>query len=297
MPAWLAMLLAALLWGSAYPVTRFVLADMPPIGAAAWRCLIAFVVLFAVAAWRGELRLPRSAAVWWQLGALGLLGGGIFIIGMNLAVGLTGAAITSFVAGSYPVWTVLLAPSLLSEPITPRVVGAVGIATVGTLLLARPGGADVVAAGVVAALVAAVAMASYLDLARRWAAPGLPGPVVVAMILMLVSVVVCVPIQLVLDPHGLLPTLSARGGLALLWLALAAGALAHLLVNFGVRAMPAGRSAPFMMLVPVSGALIAAILLGERLDALQLLGGALIVAAIALATVRGLDERRRAMAA
>ena len=42
---------------------------------------------------------------------------------------------------------------------------------------------------------------------------------------------------------------------------------------------------PFLLLAPITGALVSAVLVGERLDAVQLAGGALIVGAIALATL------------
>ena len=51
------------------------------------------------------------------------------------------------------------------------------------------------------------------------------------------------------------------------------------------------------MLVPVSGAVIAALLLGERLDPIQLIGGALIVAGIGLATLQGVRLPLRQVAA
>jgi drug/metabolite transporter (DMT)-like permease len=57
-------------------------------------------------------------------------------------------------------------------------------------------------------------------------------------------------------------------------------------VTSTLRRLPASRAAPFLLLMPVSGALIAAVLLGERLDPVQLLGAALILLGIGLATVR-----------
>jgi probable blue pigment (indigoidine) exporter len=294
-PASLAMLIAALLWGSAYPVTGFLLADLPPMGAAVWRALLAAIALAIVAARRGET-LPGRAATG-RLVIMGLLGGAVFIIGMNLGVELTGASLTSFVAGTYPIWAVLMAPLVLGEHLGRQAIAALAIATIGTMLLIRPGGSEVQLAGVAAALGGALAFALYLDVARRWSGAEMPGPTIVALVLMVAVVVVCVPIQLLLDPSGLVPALSLSGGIALLWLALPAGAMAHALVNFAVRRLPAERSAPFLMLVPVSGAVIAALLLGERLDPIQLIGGALIVAGIGLATLQGIRLPLRQVAA
>jgi drug/metabolite transporter (DMT)-like permease len=104
----------------------------------------------------------------------------------------------------------------------------------------------------------------------------------------------CAPLQLAIDPSGLLPgfTLGELAGFA--WLALPSGGLAHIAANTAVRRMPAGRSSAFLFLVPLSGAVIAAIFLGERLDPGQLTGGALIVAAIVVATVPAAWLQQRA---
>ena len=54
-----------------------------------------------------------------------------------------------------------------------------------------------------------------------------------------------------------------------------------------MRRLPANRAAPFLLLMPISGSLIAAVLLNERLDLLQLAGAGLILAGIAAATLPG----------
>lgn len=51
----LLMTLVAILWGSAFPVTRVLLEDLPPLGAAAWRTLLA----------AGALQCSRSREVTW----------------------------------------------------------------------------------------------------------------------------------------------------------------------------------------------------------------------------------------
>lgn len=281
------MALVAVLWGSAFPVTRVVLEEMPPLGAAAWRTLLAASGVALFAALRGELgRLRPARGYRLRLAVLAVLGGAIFLIGMNLAVCLTGASITSFVVGTYPLQAVLVAAVMLREPLGRRGVLALAVAALGLVLLARPGGAHVELLGVVFALGAALSFAVYLGLARRWAdAVGLP-TLTIAFYLLCSSLVVTGAMQAVIDPAGLRPSLSLGGWAAVLWLALPASALPHVLVIATLRRMPAGRAAPFLLLIPISGALIATALLGERLDLLQLVGAGLILVGIAAATVR-----------
>jgi len=288
LPGEVLMVLVAILWGSAFPVTRVLLQEMPPLGAAAWRTLLAAGGVAAFAALRGELGLLRPAPEdRGRLVVLALLGGATFLIAMNLAIFLTGASITSFVTGTYPLLAVVVAAFLLGEPLGRRGMGALLIAALGLVLLARPGGAHVEVVGVLVALGAAISFAVYLGLARLWADPIRLPTLTVAFWLLISSMVVSSALQLVVDPGGLVPHLSLKGWAALLWLALPASALPHVLVIATLRRMPASRAAPFLLLMPISGALIAAALLGERLDQIQLAGAALILLGIAAATLRG----------
>jgi probable blue pigment (indigoidine) exporter len=288
---------AALLWGSAYPATRYLVAEMPILAATSWRGLAALIALLVVVLLRRDLvaSLPRSAQ-WSRLAVLALLAGPAFVIGQNAAVQLTGPSVTSFVAGSYPILAVLLSPLLLPERLNGRVIVALVAAVAGTLLLARPGGANVDAVGVVAALGASLAFALYLILARRWSAGAAIRPMQVALTNMTMLTVVGGVLQLLVAPSGLVPELSAAGWAGLLWVAVPCGAGAHLLAMGAVARLPAGRSSPFLLLAPVTGALVSAVLVGERLDIVQLVGGALIVGAIALATLT-VRPRTRSMPA
>jgi drug/metabolite transporter (DMT)-like permease len=286
------MIGAAVLWGTAYPATRFLVDEMPVLAATSWRGLVALVALLLVVLARGMLAasLPRRGQLW-RLAVLALLAGPAFVIGQNSAVHLTGPSVTSFVAGSYPILAVLLAPLLLPERLSVRVIAALVAAVAGTLLLARPGGAHVDLAGVLAAGGASLAFALYLVLARRWSAAAAIRPMEVALTNMTMLTVVGAALQLVVAPAGLAPHLSAAGWAGLLWVGVPCGAGAHLLAMAAVGRLPAGRSSPFLLLAPVTGALVSAILLAERLDGWQLAGGGLIVGAIALATFTGRIRR------
>ena len=282
------MTLVAILWGSAFPVTRVLLEEMPPLGAAAWRTLLAASAVGLFALLRGEGDWLRAApGDRLRLAILALLGGALFLISMNVAIFLTGASITSFVTGTYPLLAVVVAAVLLGEPLGRRAMVALAVAALGLVLLARPGGAQVEPLGVAVALAAAISFALYLGLARRWADPSRLPTLTVAFYLLVSSLLVTGALQLIGDPGGLALHLSLAGWTALLWLALPASALPHILVISTLRRMPASRAAPFLLLMPISGTLIAVALLGERLDQIQLAGAALILLGIAAATLPG----------
>ena len=280
------MSIVAILWGSAFPVTRILLEEMPPLGAAAWRTLFAAGGVALLVALRSGLgQLWPAGTRRGRLALLAVLGGAIFVIGMNLGVALTGASITSFVTGTYPLLAVVVATVVLREHLPRPALLALVAAAIGLVLLARPGGAQVELLGVAAGLMAALSFAVYMVLARRWADPVRLPALTLAFWLLVSSVVVTGLGQLVVDPAGLVPDLSLTGWAALLWLALPASALPHSLLIVTMRRLPANRAAAFLLLMPISGSLIAAVLLNERLDLLQLGGAGLILAGIAAATL------------
>ena len=87
--------------------------------------------------------------------------------------------------------------------------------------------------------------------------------------------------------------LAADAASAVIWLAVGPGALAAILVVTGMRRIPARRASAFLLLNPPTATLGAWLLLGERLSPLQLLGGALVLLAIAGASGISLPRRVR----
>jgi drug/metabolite transporter (DMT)-like permease len=72
-----------------------------------------------------------------------------------------------------------------------------------------------------------------------------------------------------------------------LYLALLGSIVAYLLLNYGLRFVPAGRAAAFTNLVPVIAVVAAFVVLGERLTAGQALAAVVVVAGVFLANRAG----------
>jgi drug/metabolite transporter (DMT)-like permease len=275
---------AAVLYGSAYVATAFALRSFSPLGAAAARGLLGAALLGAImlAPAAAGLRPPRlSQPAAWRLVVLGLLGGAIFIVAMNVAVGLAGATITAFVAGLYAVLAAALAVPLLGERPERATVASLAVALVGTALLSDLRPSMELAGGIVVGVVAAVAFAMFLVLSRRWSvAYDLPGPAVALAALGLSGVGIGALIP-VLGDWGVRSTVVPEAAAAVVWLAAGPGALAAVLVVASMRRLPARRASAFLLLNPPTAAVGAWLLLGERLTALQVLGGALVLLAMA----------------
>ena len=286
---------AALLFGSSFVATAFALRAFGPLAIGAWRGVIATVLAGSliltgrIGGRSGMGRLTRPG--WLRLIALGALSGPAFIALMNVAVDGSGATIAAFVAGLYAVLAAVLGPPLLGERLGPGPVVAFVVALLGTALLAgfepgsgRPFG---LGPGVGAGLLAATSFAVYLVLTRRWTRTfGLPGAAI-ALANFAGCAIVLVPVTLV-SGGSLLPGASATDtGVAigaLAWLAIGGSLVAQILLVAGVRRLPARNSSAVLLLNPIAASVFAAILLGERLTPLQLVGAAFVLMGIAFAT-------------
>jgi drug/metabolite transporter (DMT)-like permease len=78
---------------------------------------------------------------------------------------------------------------------------------------------------------------------------------------------------------------------ALLSIAFGASSTANLLLLASVRRVPAARTSAALLLVPVSSAVLGAVLLADQLTPVQFVGAALIVIGIAIAS-GAVDEIR-----
>jgi drug/metabolite transporter (DMT)-like permease len=282
---------AAILYGAAYPATAVALRTFSPLGIAGWSCTLALplVVGLAVAGvvprpGLDGLSRPRLA----RLAALGFLGGAGFIAAINVAVSLSGPTITGFVAPLYAVLATLFAVPMLGEPVRPSTIGAFLIALAGTALLAGavPIGAPL--AGIAMALVGAAMFGLYLVLARRWVSPYRLDGTLVTIVNLVARGPLLLIVAAVVDARPLVPASYDSGAvLALLSIVVGSSSTGNLLVMASIRRIPAGRTSAALLLTPIASALIAALVLGERLPPTGIAGAALILVGIAGASGLG----------
>jgi DME family drug/metabolite transporter len=277
---------SAMLYGSSYVATAIALRSFTPLAVAAWRGLLGAVVLGALLmlpALRRQLPARLGIGDLSRLIVMGLLGGAAFTLAMNAAVGITGATVTAFVAGLYAVLAAALAVPLLGERLERSTLAALLAALFGTLLLANLTLNAETVAGIGLALVAAASFGLYLVLTRGWARRrGLSGVAMGLSSLTMTGVAGIAAVVLAGEPM-LPPVARTDALLAIGWLALGPGVVAAVLVVAGMQLLPARLASVFLLLNPPTAAVLAFVLLGERPSALQLIGGACVLLAMAAA--------------
>ncbi|MEO6208393.1 MAG: DMT family transporter [Candidatus Limnocylindrales bacterium] len=279
---------AAVIYGAAYPATAIALRSYTPLGIAALACTLALPVVI-VLGWIGWLPRPsvrgldRSRSL--RLIILSALGGLVFIAAINVAIALSGPTVTGFVAPLYAVAAALLAVPILGERLRPATIVAFGLALVGTGLLAGVAPDLDALVGVAMALGAAVVFGLYIVLARRWGARYQLDGTLVTIGNLIGRGPVLLAFEAIRSPGTLLPAHpDGVAVLALLSIAVGSSSTANLLLMASVRRVAAGRASAALLLTPISSAVLGAVLLSDHLAPLQLVGAALILIGIAVAS-------------
>jgi drug/metabolite transporter, DME family len=277
----LAVLAAAVLWGTSGAAQELGAPHVAPPAVAALRSLVGGLVLLAATVGFGRHRRGatpvRSAFVPLTAASLAIT---VFQVGYFGGIRLNGVAVGTLLAiGSAPVWAGLLSSATGRRPDL-RWAAATAVTVVGTALLVLPGGeVRASAVGVLASLGAGFAYAAYTVASKRALDHGIDGVVAMA------AIFVCS--GLLLSPAllvwGVGWAATPSGAATVAWLGLGTIALAYALFAAGLRHVDAPTATTLTLAEPLTATVVATILLREVLGPVGLAGAALVTAGLALA--------------
>jgi len=273
---WIAITaVAPVVWGANYVVTRELLPADAPVWGSALRALPAGLVLIAIAR-----TLPRGAW-WWRSAVLGNLNVGAFFLLVYVAAQLLPSSVAASVMALSPLTMAGFAWLLVAERPTGRVLAGAVAGIVGVFLLVGGASGRISAAGVTASAAALLLSSAGAVLARRWS-DGTPLLAVTAWQLLVGGTVLTIAAGLV---EGAPPALDAPALAGFVFTSLVATAIAYLCWFGGLARLRAATVGVVGLLNPVTGVLLGAAVLGERLTVAQVGGIALVLVGI-LATTR-----------
>ena len=240
--------------------------------------LAALLMWAIVAARRLPVRVPlRTLGGLLAMGALGYVGQSFAFF---TALQTIPAATTGLLLYTYPALVTVLAALVLRHPLTRAGVAALGLATLGCLLVlggpaALPGAAPLDPAGVAWGLTAAAVYSLYIVAGTRLTAG--VHPLVAATYIITAAAAVYIGAGLI---GGTLDLAVPAGG----WAAVAAIALVCTVLPIaaffaGLARLGPARASILSTVEPVITIILAALVLGEAIHLPQILGGALILAA------------------
>lgn len=267
--------IAPISWGATYFVThRFLPADHPLYGAAL-RALPAGLLLLLVS------RKRPHGSWWWKSAVLGTLNMGAFFALVYVAAQTLPTSVASTVMATSPIAMMLLAWAALAERPRATQVGAAALGIAGVCLMVFDGAASIRLTGVLAS-VAAMAMSSVgYVLAKKWSA----GVDVFSLTAWQLVAGGAVLAPLAVAVEGGPPPLDRDAAWGFAYLTVVATAVAFAAWFAGLRHLRAATVGLVGLLNPITGVLIGTAVAGESLAAYQLVGLALVFAAVILGQV------------
>jgi drug/metabolite transporter (DMT)-like permease len=283
--AYVGLGLATLGWAVAFVIGKLVLTGMTPLAVGVWRYAAAGAVL-APFVLRDPTRRHLRAVVA-PLAVMTLTGGVAYPWLFLEALARTSATNTSLLIALNPVFTVLLAPLVVGEPLTRRKATGLVVALAGAVLVITRGDLGLVArlgfaAGDLMAVVAA-AMWAVFNLASRRVV-GLVSPSVINSVVYSISGLVLFVIGFSEAPVAQLVGAPLSIWLGIFAMAVVSSVIAGQFFLSGVRAVGVSRAVVFVYLVPVLTAVLASLVLDERFTGAQAIGGVSVLAGVALAS-------------
>ena len=271
-----------LLWSASFVGTRIAYRSFGPFTLAFVRFTIAALAYVPyLVAHRADIPRGRNLRI---IAATGLVGISLYYAAENVGLKLTSASNASLVTASFPAIALLMEAAVhRHRPSTRALAGSlVAIAGVGLISWGESSaGADVILGNAILML-GGVSWGAYNLLVQ--AIDGHVGTVLLTALQTVFGALFFVP---VLAFEGF--TAIAIGPdtiVAVVFLALGCSVAAYLLYNFALTGLPASTCSSLLNLIPIFGVILSAIVLGEVISAVKLVGGAVVLAGIALSTMR-----------
>ncbi len=286
--AYLALFVIVMLWGSYPAMIKLALVDFSPVFLATARCTIASAFLVALLLRSGAETVrglgPGALTAFFILGITGIA------ISTNLsylAIYFSTASHAVILQAATPVMVAVTARFYLHERLRPRQWLGVAVSAFGVVLVITHGRLaalrfEELRAGDFINLVGLAGWSIYTVYGKR--VLGSFSPALATTAAYVIGTAILIPAAVA--TAGLFPPVLLASGIAwtvVLYQAIL-GAIAHLWWYRAVQVVGPSRAAIFMNLQPVTGVLLAALLLSEEIGLWTLVGGAFVLGGVALAT-------------
>ena len=279
----LGMLAVVLIWGLNFSVTKGAFDTFPPLAFTAVRFAIASVLLvLLVRRVEGAGRLPAGALA--RLIVLGVVGNTLYQIAFISGLARTSASNSALILAAMPPVTAVAAAALGVDPVRPRILAGVLLATVGVALVVMadaPGLSGGRLTGDLLSLAAVVCWAAYTIGLRR--VPPEVSPLRVTSI----TTVAGMPGLLLAGTPELMRMdwgqVGTGGWAALVYATVFSLLVAYVLWNRSVAEVGPSRTVIYMCLTPLVAVAGATVMLHEHPEPLQGVGAILILSGVLVA--------------
>lgn len=276
-----------IVWAANFIVVKGALAIMPPVAFTFARYMLASITLLLILRWsEGEIRLPRPGG--WRILALGGMGFGLYQILWTVGLQTVPAGDSALIIAAAPVITAILAAAIGTDTLTPAKAVGVVLSFLGVVIVIGAGiGIELAGPpiGFALTLGAAACWATYTAFGARLLRR--ESPLVVTAWGTVGGTLVLAPLGLgqLLAPDAI--DLSRPGAvpqivLSVVYSGIIAAAISNIVVFNGVRLLGPTRVTNIQALIPAFAVVLAFLVLGEPIRTAQVVGGAIILAGVAV---------------
>lgn len=283
--AYVLLSMTALFWAGNSIVGRAARDLTPPASLAFWRWSLALLLLLPLA-WphlkRDWLVLKANWPIMLLLGALGI---GAFNTLLYTGLQTTTALNAMLLQAAQPALILIMGAMVMKDRVSARQIAGVVISLVGVLAIISQGNATALMnfnlnRGDAIIAFAVLLWSIYAVMLRR---RPVVHPFSFLAVTLMIGVIVIAPFYAAEIISGRLIVASRESGLAIAYVAVFPSFFAYLFFNRGVELIGSATTGQFMNILPVMGAGLAMLFLGEQLYAFHVMGIALIFAGIFVA--------------
>jgi len=266
----------ATIWSSAFTSSRIVVEYWPPFLVLSVRFLLSGLLALGIGFAAGQ-RIRLTAAEWRAVVVFGICQTALYLGLFHFAMQTIEAGLAAILGSALPLCVAALGWTFLGQRLPAVAVAGLFTGFAGVLVIMTGrlghgldwGGVAACITGVTALAVATLTLRNAAASGNLWVVVGLQ---------MLVGAAALFPASLLLETWVV--SVDVRFLVALAYSSIVSGVIATMIWFILVRRIGATRAATFHFLNPFLGVLIAAIVLGERVTARDLVGVAIIMAGI-----------------
>jgi drug/metabolite transporter (DMT)-like permease len=275
---WALLIALSVLWGASFLFVGVQVAVLTPVTVVTLRVVIAGLLLYGILAVLG-LRMPTDKESWRDFLVMGFLNNVVPFSLIAWGQSHIASGLASILNATAPLFTVVVAHYLTAdERMTPARVAGLVIGFAGVVMMIGPSALSDIGGELLpelACLGGAFAYALSVVFARRFSRRGI-GPLATATGQMTTASLIMLPIWLIVDPPWTIPMPPLEVIAAVLALAALATVLAYIIYY---RILATAGSVNLILvtfLIPITGILLGALVLGERLAPRHFIGMAAI---------------------
>lgn len=268
-----------IMWGSLFVATKYVMAEVPPLMVLATRYGLSVIVLYFIMKRRGFKKIKKEdKKILFAIGSVGYFLGIAFQLMGN---DLLDASLSSLINSLNPVVIPIIATIFLNEKLNWQIVLSILFSVIGVYIILGVGG-NISTMGIIVNILSLLFWSVSCCMVRKISADY--DPIQLTLYAMAIALIFAIPagvVNVILVPS----TISFKGILSLLYIALICTALSHVYWNRSLKILSATTCSLFYPIQPLTSAILAIVILGEVITKSFVIGAIIICVGIILAVI------------